>query len=237
MKTPRIALLLSVVLLSACATAQTVGNGVAREETRELADFDSVRVSHGVRARVTVGPKAVHVSGDENLVGLVRTEVVDGELVVRLKRNSGVRSTSRLLVTVSSPQLTRVEASGGAVLEAEVTGSDSFSAEANGGGIVSVRSVDTKKLKVEANGGAQVNLQGRAAFLEVEANGGALVHARELTLQALEVDANAGSQVEANPSERLVAEVSSGSILTVDNAPPHSQVSSSSGAQVHFRKK
>lgn len=237
MKMLRVALVVPALLLSACAFAQTAGNGVAREEAREVPDFEGVKVSQGLTAHITVGPKAVRVSGDENLVSLVRTEVVDGKLVVRLERNARVRSTSGLHVTVSSPQVTSVEASGGSDVEAEATRADTFSAEASGGSDLSVRNVDAQKLRAEASGGSELKLQGRAGRLEVEASGGSQVHGQALSLRELDVDASGGSQVEAHPTERLVAELSGGSTLEVDSAPSQRNVSASGGSEVRIRKR
>ena len=39
MKSLRVALIVPAVLLSACAFAQTAGNGVSREDTRQVGDF------------------------------------------------------------------------------------------------------------------------------------------------------------------------------------------------------
>lgn len=237
MKSVRIALIVPAVLLSACAFAQTAGNGVSREDTREVADFKGVEVGAGLKARVTVGPKAVRVTGDENLVALVRTEVVDGTLEVGLKEGTRVRGTSGLRIIISSPQVTSVGASGGAEVEAEATTSATFTAEASGGAELSVRGVDAKKLEVEASGGADVKLKGRADSLEVEASGGSEVHGEGLGVKTLEVEASGGSQVDANPSERIIAELSGGSTVHVDSAPVQREVSSSGGSQVVFRKK
>ncbi|MDY7233165.1 head GIN domain-containing protein [Hyalangium rubrum] len=237
MKPLRIALAVPALLFSACAFAQTVGNGVSREDSRQVEDFDGVSVSQGLKAQVKVGPKEVRVSGDENLVALVRTEVVDGKLVVRLEKNSRIRSTSGLRITLSSPKITSVEASGGAEVEAEASSSQAFAAEASGGSEISVRNVDAKQLAVEASGGAEVKLQGRAESLTVEASGGSQVHGQDLSnLQAMTVDASGGSQVEANPSDRVVAELSGGSTVHVNSAPSQRVVSSSGGSRVLFRK-
>jgi hypothetical protein len=237
MKSLRVALIVPAVLLSACAFAQTAGNGVSREDNREVADFKGVEVGAGLKARVTVGPKAVRVTGDENLVALVRTEVVDGTLEVGLKDGARVRGTSGLRILISSPQVTSVGASGGAEVEAEATAAATFNASASGGAEIAVRNLDAKKLAVEASGGADVKLKGRADTLAVEASGGSEVHGEELGVKTLTVEASGGSQVDANPTERIVAEVSGGSAVHVDSAPAQREVSSSGGSQVVFRKK
>lgn len=237
MKSLRVAAFVPALLLSACAFAQVSGNGVARDEAREVADFTGVNVSYGLHAKVSVGPKAVRVSGDENLVALVRTEVVDGKLEVSLPKGSRVRDTGKLRITVSSPKVTSVAASGGAEVNAEVASTDSFAAAASGGGELTVRGVDARKLAVSASGGSEVTVQGRTDALAVDASGGSEVHAKGLSVKVLAVTASGGSSVDSNPSENIAAQVSGGSTVHVDSAPAQRAVSASGGSEVIFSKK
>jgi hypothetical protein len=235
MKTLRLALAVPTLLLAATAFAEAPNTGAVRE----VGDFHAVEVSNGLSAKVTVGPKSVRISGDEQRVSQVRTEVVNGKLVVRMEKKSwfGGSNSKGLQVTISNPQVTSVGASGGARVDAEATATENFTAEASGGAAVSVRNVDAKKLKVEVSGGAEATLKGRADMLDVEASGGAVVNAQEVSHKTLKVDASGGVVVNANPTERLEADVSGGVVVNVDSAPAQREVSSSGGSTVHYRKK
>ena len=155
------ALVVPCVLLSACAFAQTKGNGVSQEQKREVAPFERVHIHSGLKATVTPGDTAVSISADENLLALIETEVDDGELEVRIKPGKSVRSGD-VRITISTPKLTEVEATGGSIVDAQATAQGTFSAEASGGSIVTVKKVDSGKLEVEASGGSRVTLEGRA---------------------------------------------------------------------------
>jgi hypothetical protein len=233
MRTLRTALAVPTLLLSLSAFAE----GATREETRQVDDFNGVEVSHGLKAEVTVGPKSVRLSGDEKKLSQVRTEVVNGTLVVRMEKESWHGSSQGIRVIISTPKLTHVDASGGSQVDAQATAADAFSAEASGGGSISVKNLDSHKLSVEVSGGSEVTLQGRADELKLEASGGAQVHGKQLTLKSLDVDASGGTQIEANPSERIEAELSGGSSVDVESNPTQRDVSSSGGSQVHFRNK
>lgn len=233
MKILRAALIVPTLLLSAAAFAQEPGKGSARE----VPDFDGVQVSHGLNAKVTVGPKSVRITGDEKRVSQVRTEVVDGKLVVRMEKSSLLTSARGIQVTISSPKVTSVEASGGADVDAEASATENFLAEASGGADVSVRNLDVKRLKVEVSGGGEATVKGRADMADLEASGGAEIHAQELSLRSLKVDANGGGTVKANPTERIMANASGGGSVHVDSAPAQREVSSSGGGKVVFSKK
>jgi hypothetical protein len=184
-----------------------------------------------------VGPKSVRITGDEKQVSQIRTEVVDGKLVVRMEKSSWFNSSRGIQVTISNPKVTSVEASGGADVDAEASPTENFLAEASGGADVSVRNLDVKRLKVEASGGGEATVKGRADMADMEASGGAEVHAQDLSLKSLNVDASGGSTVKANPTGRIVAEASGGSSVHVDSAPAQREVSSSGGGSVVFSRK
>jgi hypothetical protein len=235
MKTLRAALIIPTLLLSAAAFAEDPGKG----SVRDVPDFDGVEVSNGLSAKVTVGPKSVRITGDEQQLSKVITEVVDGKLVVKMEKKGwfGSSSSRGIQVTISSPKVTSLEASGGADIDAEASATENFMAEASGGGDVSVHSLDVKRLKVDVSGGAEVTVKGRAETADMEASGGAEIHARDLSLKVLKVDASGGCSVEANPTDSISADISGGSSIHVDSSPAQREVSSSGGARVVFNKK
>jgi hypothetical protein len=225
MKTLRAAAALPVLLLSFSALAE--------EQTRQTGDFQGLSVGGGLRARVTVGPTSVRLSGDAKALEQVQTEVEDGLLVVRPPRGSW-KNSPRITVTVSSPRMTRVEATGGAAVEAEATATPTFAIESSGGSTVSVSGLDSPRVEVDASGGSNVTLKGRAELLVLEATGGCQVYGEALTLKALEAEASGGSGVRANPTERVTAEASGGSTVQVDSQPAQRHVTLSGGAKVNF---
>lgn len=231
----RTALALPFVLLSACAFAQTRGNGVHKEEARQVGDFQRVHVGSGLKATVTPGPTSVKVSGDEDLLALVETRVEDGELEVGLKRGTW-NFRGDVHITISSPKVVAVEASGGGSVDAQATAQSRFQAEASGGGTVKVRGVDSGKVEAEASGGGTVTLRGHADVLKAEASGGGEVHADELEVATLEVEASGGGTVEAGPTKRVSGELSGGSVVHLSRAPAERDVETSGGAEVRVRK-
>lgn len=235
MNTLQVAVIIPTLLLSAAAFAEDPGKG----SVRDVPDFDGVQVSNGLNAKVTVGPKSVRITGDEKQVSQVRTEVVDGKLVVQMEKKGwfGSSSSRGIQVTISSPKVTSLEASGGAAIDAEASATENFLAEASGGGEVSVRNLDVKRLKVDVSGGAEVTVKGRAEMAGMEASGGAEIHAQDLSLKVLKVDASGGCAVEANPTDSISADISGGSSIHVDSSPAQREVSSSGGARVVFNKK
>src|SRR6476469_1809892 len=72
----------SLVLLTAC-DKRVQGSGTAATEQRTVSPFSQVRVSGVIELKASIGqPQSVSVSGDDNVVPLIRTDVHDGKLLI-----------------------------------------------------------------------------------------------------------------------------------------------------------
>jgi hypothetical protein len=184
---------------------------------------------------VTQGDTSVKLSGDENLLALIETEVEDGELVVRVKRGHRVRGED-IRVTVSTPKLKEVGASGGSTVDAQAGAQAKFSAEASGGSILTVSRVDASEVEVEASGGSRVTLKGRADAVDAEVSGGSVVRADDVEMASLDVEASGGARIEAGPSKRLHGDLSGGSVVRLSSSPAQRDVETSGGSGVELDK-
>ncbi|MCP3137057.1 head GIN domain-containing protein [Pyxidicoccus xibeiensis] len=247
MKTARLSLLVSALSLSACAQAQAQVQEPRKEDTassqqgevRDVPDFDSVSVSHGIKAEVKVGPKSVRLEGPADLLARVKMKVKDGILTTEIEREGLFNNFrgSKVRLYVSNPKVEGVSASGGSHVEAEATDTDEFDADASGGAIVSVRGVDARKVDAEASGGSRVTLSGRARELDAEASGGAVVRALEVSgVKTLEAEASGGSRVEADVSDSVTGDASGGSVIQLVRRPGKSDVDTSGGSKLTYDK-
>ena len=187
------ALSTSCLILVACGPA---GSGNLITEERDVGSFESVNVSGGIDLHLTVDPSAtteVTVSFDDNLIDQVRTEVVNGVLIIAEETGSFFWFGGDALVSVSVADLESLTASGGS----DVTGSgeltnlelkasggcdvdldglpiESIVIDASGGSDVVVRPLVSVVGKV--SGGADVTVRGSPNTIDVETTGGADLH-------------------------------------------------------------
>lgn len=231
--TLRATLIVPCVLLSACAFAQEAQGGGSQEQKREVGRFERVNIGSGLKATVAQGDTSVSLSGEASTLALVETEVEDGELEVRLKRGHSLRGGD-VRITITTPKLTEVEATGGSIVEAQASAQAKFSAEASGGSIVTVSRVDSETLDVESSGGSRVTLKGRAREVSAEVSGGSVVRADELEMASLSVEASGGARVEAGPTQRLNGDLSGGSVVRLSRKPEQRQVETSGGSEVRL---
>lgn len=212
----------------------------ARTEEREVPAFDEVQIGGGIHATISIGPrKAVRLEGDERTLKRLEVVVEDGALHVGFKQNSWRDGDSwhddrgEVRVTIQTPDLHAVGASGGSIVQAELTRSDRHAVHASGGSEVHVRGVDARELSVNGSGGAVVEVAGRADALALHLSGGSHLKGRSLEVRDVDVEGSGGAQCELKASGKIRGGLSGGSGLHVrGNAT--SRVATSGGSTVDF---
>ena len=146
----------------------------AAEETRSVAPFSTISNSGPVNLHIEVGKaQSVRVSGSDELVSDLETDVVGNELRLHVRRDttSFNRNHDSLNVTITVPQLTAFTMGGagettvthmsGDSLEVRFGGAGSFKADGTVKSLVmhvgGVGSIDTRELHAET---ATVNVGG-----------------------------------------------------------------------------
>lgn len=160
--------------------------------------FHGIDVSGAFRMTVLVGPAArVEVSGDDNIVPLVRSEVRDSILHFELPG----RITTKLPITIdlTMPQLDELDVGGASTVE--VTG------------------ISGSALEVDAGGASTVSLAGEVQSLDAEVGGASTLRAEGLAAAQVDVDAGGASTAEVRAVKSLTAEASGASTIRYHGAP------------------
>lgn len=161
------------------------GSGVTTTETRDVAAFTAVDLAGAASLNVQVGDEQrVEVTADDNLVGLIETEVgEDGVLVVRTRDSFQTAGEMRVDLTV--PSLTSAHLTGSGLVVVDGVQADEFEVVLSGSGSLRVTgSADTLRATVNGSGnGLLGGLIARAVDASVPGTGVLEVHATE-TLSA-----------------------------------------------------
>src|SRR5713226_7838844 len=225
----------AAALVVSLAVGHTRGSGTIKEETRQVGDFSGVSVGSGIRATVSIGPKtSVVLTGDDNLLSMIKLEVVDGKLTTRVDYNEGIHPSQPIRLTVVTPHLTSAEASGGASLTADATPGPKFVASASGGSKVSVKGVDSKQMFARVSGGGTISISGSVKRFETKLSGGAGLKAQDVPAEALRVSASGGSRVYAQVSSELSARLSGGATVHLKGNPSKREIDTSGGSKIYY---
>jgi hypothetical protein len=194
-RSPRPALLSTAAAACAllCAAAAH-----AKTEEREVPPFTAVHIASGLQATIEIGPrKALRLEASEQTLARIETTVEDGQLRVGFKRgNWGTWTSGDVRITVTTPELREVSASGGSQVHGALASNpkgDEFVVEVSGGGEAHLTGLDARRLEASASGGATLDLAGRTDELRVELSGGAVLKGKNLVARDLRISGSGGA--------------------------------------------
>jgi hypothetical protein len=178
-----------VVLLTASCN-QVRGSGTLKEETRQIPAFTEIEFNGGYNFKLVIDTKAgdsldLKLSGDDNLLELVKTTVTNDRLVVESDKN--LSPDNPLTVTVSPSNLTVIEINGAA--DGEVAG------------------LATKELKLTISGSGDIALAGEASKFTLDISGAGDVKAKDLTSKNVVVSIAGAGNAEVCTSDTLEVDI------------------------------
>jgi hypothetical protein len=148
-----------VVGLAGCNLSNTTdrvkGSGIMKTEKRSLAPFDSLEVScHGSIQVHTQGQEGLEISGDDNIIPLITTEVNKGILYIRSSKE--YNSRDKLVITVSAPDLKKFVFSGAGEANLSNVKNDRVEIALTGAGSLTA-SGETKEADIALSGAGSVD--------------------------------------------------------------------------------
>ena len=204
---------LSAFVLTSCNFDMVVnserGNGDVVTKTREVGDFDGVRGSAGLDVYLEEGTEnKVVVEADSNLHEFIETEVVNGVLKIRTRRNINRAKSKKVYVTYTNLNL--VEASSGAdVIGRDVIKSEDLTLSSSSGADLELE-VNAREVTAKTSSGADIKLSGRAKYFPADASSGSDLNASNLEATKVRAEVSSGADIVVNVLESLDAKASSG---------------------------
>lgn len=174
------------------------GSGVEKKEERTVGAFTAIDVSGAYEVHVTCGKTpGVVVSGDDNIVPMVKTEVKNGTL--HIYHDGSINQSKQLSVTVTTQDLRSISSSGASNLV--------------------VSDINNEAFAVEVSGAGSVEARGKTGALSIDLSGAADVVTRELQARKVEIEVSGASNAEVFASEELSADVSGVGNITYHGNP------------------
>lgn len=190
--------LCAVMVLAGTACQQGIrGSGKLKKEQRVVKAFNEMDLSGAYRLYLTAGQgdaKKVNLelSGDDNLLPLLRTETLDRRLVVAPKRR--ISSTRPMTIRGRIADLRRLEVSGSC--RAEITG------------------LKNKHFRLKASGSVRAALAGETKRLSIGISGSGRVKARKLAADEVAIDISGSGRIEVCARKKLKVDISGSGTVT-----------------------
>ena len=213
-----LALLVSVSTVSAqnWSSKKTKGNGSIVTEDRTVNAFNKLKVSGSFRVVLTSDrTKEVSIKTDENLMDYIITEVKDGALIIKIKKNYYLKPSNHKAIAVEVPlySLREIALSGsGSVRSEEQIRTSHLEMKMSGSGKIIV-GVAADDVEAVLSGSGRIELYGSSSNFEAVLSGSSSVKANELKTEEGKFTVSGSGRIETNVMEKIIAKVSrSGSI-------------------------
>ena len=200
-----IALFSSVMGLGGCVLQQhdaIQGSGVAKTETRDVAEFTKVELTGSPDVTITIGDKqSLTIEADDNILPLLTTEVKNGKLVIGSQQNTSYSPKTDIKITITVAKLEGASVVGSGDIKASGVKADTFEASVTGSGDLDVSGeADSLKATVRGSGDLDATkLAAEQATVTVQGSGDAKVHATK-SLDA-RIEGSGDVQYTGNPSD------------------------------------
>lgn len=174
------------------------GSGTPKTETRTVGAFRAIGLEGALRADITVGaPQLVELSGDDNIVPLIVTEVAEQRL--RIAPKKPVAPKLELSARIATPALTALAASGSAAIELRGVTGDAFG--------------------LDTTGTARVTASGTAKKLTIHVSGSASIDATQLHADDVTVDVSGSAELDVYATGVLDVHISGSAKVRYGGSP------------------
>lgn len=161
------------------------GSGIKKTLNREVKDFVSVISRGGFDIKYRSGAPSLSISGDDNIIDFVRTEVVNSSLQISIDKSYS--SKFPIIINISSTKIESVAIHG--VSDAE------FNA---------IKSV---QLKINLSGTVNMFANGKVTRLQIKVNGTGDVKLKSLVADVVSVDLQGAGDIELTARKQLDAKI------------------------------
>lgn len=202
-------------LLSFMANAQwssknnVTGNGKIVTETRNTSDYDSVKISGSFDVDLVSGREGtISIKGEENLMPYIKVEVEDHVLKIYTQKNTSIRKSKRVQITVPFEKISEVSLAGSGDIQTKNNiKSDTFKAKLSGSGNFNL-GVDSNDFDLSLSGSGNVRLKGTADNFSTKLSGSGDIDAGDLKSKNVQVNVSGSGNSRVNCNESLTARVS-----------------------------
>ena len=208
----------------------------AQTETRELADFSTLKVIGSLEVRLLQGVKneaMVSILGkkEEELIN-VKTEIVDG--VLSIYRNG--KSKNSTLVILTFKEVHSIHLNGASeIVTLEQINANKFSITGSGA-IEADLNLNVKQLTINFSGASDIRLKGSAEELSIKSSGASDIKAKEFIAQNVTIDVSGASDIKVHAKESIKGEASGASSVSVSGNPTVRAINSGGAASITIRK-
>ena len=214
------------------------GSGNVITENRPVSGVDRVRLEIPVHLDIQQGSvEALTVSGEDNLLPLLLTDVSGGELVIKFKPFTNVRPTQPIEINLTVKNLDELaNSSSGKVTVHPLTTGD-FHLRLSSSGNIEIEGIQADRITSELSSSGEILVTGSARQLDLSLSSSGNFQGEDLQVQDAVVRLSSSGNATVWVLENLDVNISSSGNVTYYGDPRVSENTSSSGQLISKGKK
>ena len=188
-------------------------DGKLVEQVRQINDFNTLKIRIAADISYEQGPApSIKISGGENALKSLTTEVKDGKLAIDLEGNFSLKHEIKIVIT--SPSLKSVAFSGSGKFVATNLKGD--------------------KLKAKLSGSGKVKLSGESEDVSLSLSGSGGIDASNLRASALDVDLSGSGSIYGYAEDSAEGDLSGSGSIRIAGQPKERSIDKSGSGTVRF---
>jgi hypothetical protein len=220
-------LAVGTLVLAGCSPTVALGPRVS--DDRDIDAVEAVEIRTDGDLTVTLGDTpSLRITGPQNALGRLTSDVVDGVLVLGAKGPGWGFGLGKISYELTVPSLSSISVEGSSDVVADFSGADEVWISIDGSGDVTGTGLDADEVTSSISGSGDIDLVGRTDVQSIEIDGSGAFGGEDLVSADATVEISGSGDVEVNATGTLDADISgSGSIRHTGGAKVTSDISGS----------
>lgn len=215
--------------ISDISLESVTGSGKVITENRPVAGIDRVEMAIPGNLEIQQGTsEALAVSGDDNILPLLLTNVSGGKLMIRYKPGTNIHESKPIQITLNVKNLTEIQnSSSGRVTTGPIT-TGNFHLKLSSSGNIEIAKIQADLITAELSSSGDITLLGSARELDLRVTSSGAFQAGNLQVQQATVRLSSSGDVTVWVVEDLNVNISSsGNVAYYGKPTLHSTLTSS----------
>ena len=193
-----------------CTMSFIEGSGVPATEERQVADFDAIEFTGQGKVEIVQGREfGLTITADDNIIGLLASEVRDGRLVLwtDTEERESIRPRTDITYQIRLKDLEELEISGAGNFSCASLKTDELNIRFSGAGSIDM-DLTVADLRARFSGAGEARLKGRAENQDVKVSGACSWMCRDLKSRSATIKLSGTGNAELNASDTLIIDIS-----------------------------
>ncbi len=207
------------------------GSGKQISEDRQVSAFKAIDISGGFEVELIQSEaESLTIEADDNLMKLIKTEVMNGELKISL--SEPVRNVKKLKAIITFRQLEVIDISGAVRIKGiNAMNFEKLSIDASGASEINLNLM-ANSLEMDLSGASKTSLNGKVDMVRADCSGASKFYAGDLETSSFSFEASGASFAELWVKDRLSVDASGASKVRYKGQPANIEKNTSGASSV-----